>query len=186
MYILVSLLGVISMFVTPIALIVFLVQVARKKKSKTVWGIVTIISVFIFVGAILYPTPSNDNEDTNDVAQSTPSKTKEPIPETQTPVSETQEVKSETEIFADENDISIQLAKSIKTVLKGMKLTDKSRVGVFHYTLSDVSSWEQIDDWAEGQRYSAYMAEEHIFYFYVKDDTVVGVRDGHGNVFYSE
>lgn len=96
------------------------------------------------------------------------------------------EEKTELERFAENNDMSVELAESIETVLAGIDLTDKSRVGVFHYGLSDISNWKQIEDWAEGQRYSAYMAQEHTFYFYVKDDTIVGVRDGHGNVFYTE
>lgn len=96
------------------------------------------------------------------------------------------ETKTETEKFAENNDVSVELAESIETVLAGIDLTDKSRVGIFQYGLSDVYNWKQIEDWAEGQRYSAWMAQEHTFYFYVKDDIVVGVRDGHGNVFYTE
>lgn len=96
------------------------------------------------------------------------------------------ETKTDTEMFAENNDVSVELAESIKTVLEGMKLTDKSRVGVFHYELSDVYNWKQIEDWAEGQRYSAWMAQEHTFYFYVKDDRIVSIRDGHANVFYIE
>jgi hypothetical protein len=100
----------------------------------------------------------------------------------------TPQVEEQTEIekFAENNDISVGLTESIETVLAGMELTDKSRIGVFHYELSDVYNWKQVEDWGEGQRYSAYMAQEHILYFYVKDDTVVGVRDGNGNVFYAE
>lgn len=96
------------------------------------------------------------------------------------------EEKTEIERFSENNNISVELAESVETVLAEIELTDKSRVGVFHYDLSDISNWKQIEDWAEGQRYSAYMAQEHIFYFYVKDDIVVSVRDGQGNVFYSK
>lgn len=96
------------------------------------------------------------------------------------------ETKTDTEKFAESNDVSVELAESIETVLTGMELTDKSRVGVFHYELSDVYNWRQIEDWAEGQRYSAWMAQEHIFYFYEKDDRIVSVRDGNANVFYIE
>lgn len=96
------------------------------------------------------------------------------------------ETKTETEKFAENNDVSVELAESLETVLAEIDLTDKSRVGVFQYGLSDVYNWKQIEDWAEGQRYSAWMAQEHTFYFYVKDDRIVGVRDGHDNVFYIE
>lgn len=96
------------------------------------------------------------------------------------------ETKTDTEKFAENNGVSVEFAESIETVLAGMELTDKSRVGVFHYELSDVYNWKQIEDWAEGQRYSAWMAQEHIFYFYVKDDRIVSVRDGNANVFYIE
>ena len=96
------------------------------------------------------------------------------------------EVNTEVEEFAERNNMSVELVESLETVLAGMKLTNKSRVGVFHYELSDVYNWKQIEDWAEGQRYSAWMAQEHIFYFYVKDDRIVSVRDRHANVFYIE
>ena len=96
------------------------------------------------------------------------------------------EEKTETEKFAERYGVSVTLAENIDEVLSGMELTDKSRVGVFHYTIADVKSWKKLDDWAEGERYSGYMAEEHVWYFYIKDDALVGVRDGNGNIFYSQ
>ena len=87
---------------------------------------------------------------------------------------------------AEKNNISPKLAKSLEKVLSDMKLTDKSRVGVFHYTLSDVSDWKQTNDWAEGKRYSGYMAQEHIFYFYEKNDEIVGVRTSNNEVLYQK
>lgn len=96
------------------------------------------------------------------------------------------ETKTESEKFAEKNNISPKLAKSLEKVLSDMKLTDKSRVGVFHYTLSDVSDWKQTNDWAEGKRYSGYMAQEHIFYFYEKNDEIVGVRTSNNEVLYQK
>lgn len=90
------------------------------------------------------------------------------------------------ETTEENNGISVSLAESLESVLVGMELTDKSRVGIFHYDLSNVYEWKQIEDWANAQRYSAYMDLEHVWYIYVKDDVVVGVRDGNGNIFYSE
>lgn len=101
---------------------------------------------------------------------------------------ETKEVieKTEVEKFAEKNKISVELTESLENVLVNMELTDDSKVGVFHYDLSHVYDWKQIEDWANGQRYSAWMDMEHIFYFYVTENEVVGVRDGHGNVFYTK
>lgn len=94
-------------------------------------------------------------------------------------------VPTEAERFAADNDISVALTESLESVLIGMELADSSRLGVFHYELSDVYNFEQVDDWAEGQRYKMWMDMEHVWYAYCKGDAVVGVRDGNGNVFYT-
>lgn len=93
-------------------------------------------------------------------------------------------VETEAEKFARRNDIPVELAESLEAVLADMKLTDKSRVGVFHYKLSEVDSWKQVEDWVEGERYYTYMGGEHIMYVYVKDNEVVGIRDSNGHPYY--
>lgn len=183
----------------PVTLIGFLAQLVRKKANKKMWGITLICFLAVFVVCVaLTPTPEQ-KEDNEGIATTTEPKendtTTEPvIDESSTIVSESEPTeepqheteKTEAEKFAESNDVSVSLAESLESALVGMELTDKSRVGVFHYDLSHVYEWKQIEDWAYGQRYSAYMDMEHVWYIYVKDDVVVGVRDGHGNVFYSE
>ena len=177
----------------PVALIGFLVQLVRKKPNKKTWGITLICFLAVFVVCIaITPTPET-TEENNEVMDTASERKEEPdedvavTPEPEpTEESQLKTEKTEAEKFAENNGISVSLAESLESVLVGMELTDKSRVGIFHYDLSNVYEWKQIEDWANGQRYSAYMDLEHVWYIYVKDDVVVGVRDGNGNIFYSE
>lgn len=91
---------------------------------------------------------------------------------------------TEAEKFAEDNSVPVAFAESLEMVLCEMELTDKSRVGIFHYKLSDVYDFEQTNDWAEGERYKMWMGMEHIWFAYRKGNEVVGIRDGNGNIFY--
>lgn len=187
MPVLFALTGLLSLAGMIIALIGVVVQAIRKRKIK-IWVIVLIGCIIAFlVSFAVTPTP-DETESKAPVVDETQQTGHEDI--TQSSESEntaTEDIeKTEAEKFAEENNTSVELAESLETVLTGMELTDSSKVGVFHYNLSHVYEWKQIDDWAEGERYSAYMDLEHVWYIYVKGDTVVGVRDGHGNIFYSE
>ncbi len=186
MAVIIPTLGLLCLAGVAVSIVVCIIQTIRKKKSKTAWGLAAIcMTVGFIVCIILTPSSPPKKVPESTVApevsvpeeKSTEQPTSEPTPEVE---------KTEAEKFAEANGVSVELAESLETVLTGMELTDKSRVGVFHYDLSDVYDWEQVEDWAEGQRYSAWMAQEHIFYFYVKENAVVGVRDANGSVFYSE
>lgn len=181
----------------PVTLVGFLVQFARKKANKKAWGITLICFLVVFVVCfILTPTSEEDNKDvavTTDESSAVTSEQGSTEGESEKVVSEQwadeesqNQEKTEAEKFAESNDVSVSLAESLESVLADMELTDKSRVGVFHYNLSQVYEWKQIEDWADGQRYSAYMDMEHVWYIYVKNNIVVGIRDGNGNIFYSE
>lgn len=192
MRVIIPTLGLLCLAGVAVSIVVCIIQTIRKKKSKTAWGLAAICMTVGFIVCIILSPSSPPKPDQPKAPESTAAP-EVSVPEekpTEQPVSEptpTPEVeKTEAEKFAEANDISVELAESLETVLTGMELTDKSRVGVFHYDLSDIYDWEQVEDWAEGQRYSAWMAQEHIFYFYVKEDTVVGVRNADGSVFYSE
>ena len=184
----IALLGLISMIGFPIALIGFFIQLARRKSNKKIWAIGAMCFVVFFVVFMFSILGSESgNENSNSSAESVESTTSE---SQQTDVSDKEssaddKEKSEAEKFAEENNTSVHLAESLESALDGMELTDKSRVGEFHYSLSDVYEWSRTDDWANGERYSAYMDMEHVWYIYVKDDTVVGIRDGNGNIYYS-
>ncbi|MDO5151607.1 MAG: hypothetical protein Q4D76_19830 [Oscillospiraceae bacterium] len=172
----------IGIFVTFVG---FTVQLARKKdnKSKKEWGVTLLGFSVIFLICITIMPVSEFNEK-DEIHRSVVEATES---EKQTSTIEQKHIEqSEVEIFAKNNNVSVKLAESLKSVLESMELTDKSRVGIFHYNLSHVYNWKQVEDYADGQRYSAWMDMEHIWYIYVKDDMVVGVRDGHGNIFYSE
>lgn len=64
MYYLTAFLGVISFVGIPITLVVFLIQLIRKKKSKKGWGIATIGCLVMFIVCITIPTnaPVQSNE----------------------------------------------------------------------------------------------------------------------------
>lgn len=189
-----ALFGVISMMGAPISLIGFLIQFVRKRPNKTIWGIVTICFVVVFV-VCMFLTPTESEEEPTPSPSPNVEVQEESSTETETdqapssapteePVPSPTEEPTQAEKFAESNDISVELAESLESVLTGMELTDKSRVGVFHYDLSNVYEWRQIEDWANGERYSAYMDMEHVWYIYVTDNTVVGIRDGNGNTYY--
>lgn len=169
----------VSMIGIPVTLIGFLIQVFRKKASKKAWCFALLVFLFIMVMCFVV-SPVSEVQDVEE--PTTQEQTSEPS--TQEKPTEVKE-KTDVEKFADKNDVSIELAESLENVLVGMKLTDTTRVGVFHYDITDVYEWRQVEDWANGERYSAYMAMEHVWYIYVTGDEVVGVRDGYGNVFYT-
>lgn len=186
-----------------VSLIGIIVKAFKKQTGKKKWGL-GLAAFFIVLVICIAITPESikdkDNDEAkqqqttqenvvkNDADEKEVVEKKEPEKvETKEPDTNSDEKeKTETEKFADKYGVSVELAESIDSVLSGMKLTDKSRVGVFHYTISDVKSWKKLDDWAEGERYSGYMAEEHVWYFYIKNDTIVGVRDGNGNIYYQQ
>ncbi len=184
---LLGLIEFISMIGILITFIVFIIQTIRKKHNRKIFGLSTLGFLLVLIICIIITPTSIDKpkEEIETVEKQT--EESEVTSETSKPTTEENKKpkeKTDIEKFAEKNDTSVEFAESLKTVLEGMELTDKSKVGVFHYDLSHVYDWEQIEDWANGKRYSAYMDMEHIWYIYEQNDTVVGVRDGHGNVFY--
>lgn len=89
------------------------------------------------------------------------------------------EVSAAAKKFAKKRKISQALAQSVENALGATE---------WQYGLDDVITWEQTDDWAQGQRYNAavkqmhgegwFGAESHDFTFYVTDDEVVSIREG--------
>lgn len=80
---------------------------------------------------------------------------------------------TEAENFAKNNGISVKLAESIEYALSQSEMPD---------SLESLRDWEQMDDYAEGQRYKAWsysvVNERHYYMvFYVKDDVVESIRD---------
>ena len=80
---------------------------------------------------------------------------------------------SEVEIFARDNNVSTTLAESIENALSQCEAPD---------SLKYLKDWKQIEDYAEGQRYTtwSYSNKNEKYYnmtFYVKDDVVVSIRD---------
>lgn len=172
-----------------ISLIAFIIQLLRRKANKKQWGIaiVFLLIAFLIAGALRpYYRSSDSSKRVEKVEKKTVEEPKQTKKEKKAkPAVKKQKKKlSETERFAKDNNISVALAEDLKRVLGEMELTDKSRVGAFHYELSDVYEWERVEDWAEGRRYSGWMDMEHIFYYYVKDDKIVSVRTSDGDFLY--
>ena len=81
--------------------------------------------------------------------------------------------KTDAEKFAEENSISVELAESIENALSQTDVPS---------SLNKLNDWEQIEDYADGQRYTGWIysnVQEKYYYmmFYVKDDTVESIRD---------
>lgn len=80
---------------------------------------------------------------------------------------------TDAEKFAQENDISVELAQDIENALSQTDVPP---------SLNILNEWKQIDDYAEGQRYTGNIysnAQNRYYYmvFYVKDDKVESIRD---------
>lgn len=80
---------------------------------------------------------------------------------------------TDAEKFAQENGISVELAQDIENVLSQTDVPP---------SLNILNEWKQIDDYAEGQRYTGNIysnAQNRYYYmvFYVKDDKVESIRD---------
>lgn len=80
---------------------------------------------------------------------------------------------TDAEKFAQENGISVELAQDIENALSQTDVPP---------SLNILNEWKQIDDCAEGQRYTGNIysnAQNRYYYmvFYVKDDKVESIRD---------
>lgn len=81
--------------------------------------------------------------------------------------------KTDAEKFAQDNGISVELAQDIENALSQTDVPP---------SLNKLNEWKQIEDYADGQRYTGWIysnAQEKYYYmvFYVKDDTVESIRD---------
>lgn len=81
--------------------------------------------------------------------------------------------KTDAEKFAEENSISVELAQDIENALLQTDVPP---------SLNKLNEWKQIEDYADGQRYTGWIysnVQEKYYYmvFYVKDDTVESIRD---------
>lgn len=130
--------------------------IKAKKKSKK--GKVIIILVLVIMAYVVSNIIINYNK-------------------TDSSASETTQTKAEA--FAEENGISVELAEDLEDVLSKTELDG----GVKH-NLSSVKGWKQIDNWANGERYGAQLDWKNVYFFYVKDNKIVGIRDDSGNYYY--
>lgn len=169
----IAFLGVVSLFLTPVFLVIMVIQGVRKKKVKK-WAIAFCSCILCFVLCILIDG-GNIEPTVHDKVQNqeTHEETQESEKESETVESVSQEVSEEVKKFAEENGISIKLANSVEKVLFETDIPD---------SLNILNGWEQIEDYAYGQRYIAQsfsIVQERYFYvtFYVQNDEVVSVRD---------
>ena len=80
---------------------------------------------------------------------------------------------TDAEKFAQDNGISVELAQDIENALSQTDVPP---------SLNKLNEWKQIEDYADGQRYTGWIysnAQEKYYYmvFYVNDDTVESIRD---------
>lgn len=81
--------------------------------------------------------------------------------------------KTDAEKFAQDNGISVELAQDIENALSQTDVPP---------SLNKLNEWKQIEDYAEGQRYTGWIysnVQEKYYYmvFYVSGDTVESIRD---------
>lgn len=80
---------------------------------------------------------------------------------------------TDAEKFAQDNGISVELAQDIENALSQTDVPP---------SLNKLNEWKQVEDYADGQRYTGWIysnVQEKYYYmvFYVKDDTVESIRD---------
>lgn len=166
--------GVITLFLAPVALIITIVQAIRKKSYKK-WLVIFGVCCVCFAVCLLV--------DIDNVSPTIPTDDKQPI-SSESEVENTSEIQteepttsfpskkelSEVEQFAEDNDISVELAQSMEYVL-----------GEIDYSLSQAYNLEQTDDWAYGRRFKVWIDMEHICFFYCQDEEVVSLRSSNGD-----
>lgn len=81
--------------------------------------------------------------------------------------------KTDAEKFAQDNGISVELAQNIENALSQTDVPP---------SLNKLNEWKQIEDYADGQRYTGWIysnVQEKYYYmvFYVSGDTVESIRD---------
>ncbi len=151
--------------VTILTLFFAIMQGARKRKSAVVWIACFIISfIILIISFFIFHTgdaPSRaEIEMRKNKAASEMRKNK----------AESEQVtkeQTEAEKFAKENGISVALAKSIESALAQSEHS---------YKLHQIYSWEQIEDWAYGKKYTGWLDMEYVWVFYVKNDSLQSIR----------
>lgn len=80
---------------------------------------------------------------------------------------------TDAEKFAQDNGITVELAQDIENALSQTDVPP---------SLNKLNEWKQIEDYAEGQRFTGWIysnVQEKYYYmvFYVSGDTVESIRD---------
>lgn len=166
--------GVITLFLAPVALIITIVQAIRKKAYKkwlVIFGVCCVCFTICLLVDIDNVSPTIPTDDKQQISE-TEQPTDEPIKEIEPNETQSLEVieKTEAEKFAEDNDISVELAQSIEYVL-----------GEIDYSLSQAYNLEQTDDWAYGRRFKVWIDMEHICFFYCQGEEVVSLRSSNGD-----
>lgn len=191
-----GLIELVCMVGIPVTLIGFIIQAIRKKPNKKAWGLTCVAFLLALIVCVAVTPTDSFEEGVQDAMTSktqtpapsdkpevtaTPVPTEEPTvtPEPTTTPTPEPEVNAAAKKFAKKRKISQALAQSVENALGATQ---------WQYGLDDVITWEQTEDWAQGQRYNATVkqmhgegwldAEKHYFTFYVTDDEVVSIREG--------
>ena len=91
------------------------------------------------------------------------------------------EVRNESTVedFAEAAGVSIKFAQSLNDAV-GQIQEKFNRT----FDISDVYNFRATDDWANGKRYTIYLAEEYVLTVYEENDEVVSIRTSNGEVAY--
>ena len=86
---------------------------------------------------------------------------------------------STVEDFAEAAGVSIEFAQSLNDAV-GQIQEKFNRT----FDISDVYNFRATDDWANGKRYTIYLAEEYVLTVYEENDEFVSIRTSNGEVAY--
>ena len=84
------------------------------------------------------------------------------------------------EDFAEAAGVSLGFAQSLNDAVGQIQ-------EVFHrdFDISDVYNFRSTEDWANGKRYTIWLAQEYVLTVYEEDDVVVSIRTSDGGYAYS-
>lgn len=95
------------------------------------------------------------------------------------------EEKSYIETFAEEHDISVELAESMD---KALAEVTAEHMTTSQYSLKNIDkySFKQEDDWANGRRFYGYLDGQYQIHFYCEDEEVTSIRSSNGEFVYEK
>lgn len=166
------------------SLVVFIVNLVRKNnKIAYVFVAVFLVCCVVFgtgVSLSISPTENISENRSSDINESNTADVSDETDKVHVE-SETPTVQSSVEEFARENGVSIAFSESLDKAVR--EVTDKYNR---HFSIEDVDSFRETNDWAEGKRYTIWLGRQYVLTVYEQNDEVVSIRRSNGDFVYSK